>query len=109
MRNFNTDTPATSQGRERYSWLLSLSLLLAVLFEVSPVEAGYVYMHLRNHEVVAFLALKAAFLAVILCPLILYSLINAKSFVFVFAHRRAKAVAAIVFLNLVMNAFVWFR
>lgn len=99
----------TPWSSDTWSSLLTLSLSLAVLVEVIPTELGMLYMHMRNHELLSYLAIKLGFLGVILFPLALFVYLNGRSFSSLYRHRRTKAVFAIVLLNLVMNMIVLFR
>lgn len=100
---------AAADKRARAEWLLTASLLIAVLVALIPAEAGFVYMYIRRHDAVGFLMAKCIFLAAILFPLVAYFLVNGRSYAILFGHWRTRIVITIVALHLFMNALAWFR
>ena len=96
-------------SKERYSWLLTASLLLAVLLEVLPAEAGTVYFSIRNREVLNFALAKGGFLLAIPTPLAIYYLLNGRSLAKLAKHRPMMAVLTIIALNALMNLMAWVR
>jgi hypothetical protein len=86
--------------RER--WLLKLSLSLAFIVEVLPLEADLTVVALAYHNIVSFLVAKAVCLTIILAPLCCYVSMNGWNGIAA-AWRVALMTYVIVTARLVMD------
>jgi hypothetical protein len=98
--------PSTSwrEAAVRWEWLVSTSLILAVLIEVLPTEADVLFIALLHKDVSRFLVAKAVCVAVVLAPLVLYVAINGRRGVMA-AKRKILVIGVIVVLKLALDVY----
>jgi hypothetical protein len=100
------DLDAKSEYGSRARWLASTSVLLAVLFEVFPVEADFSYGHLFGFptSICTILTTKLIFVSILLTPLLIYVAFNGYSGLR-YVRGRVVAVCLIIALRFILDLF----
>jgi hypothetical protein len=99
--------PAMHAETIRGDWLIKMSVILAIAFEVVPAERNIigVLLSLYNIHIVLLLLIKAFCVVLIILPLVIYTVFNG---VRGLMHVRGRAlfVGVVVVINLAVDLFL---